>query len=74
LDAALHDAGIELCFAELKDPVKDKLRRFGLFTKIGESFFFPTIDAAVSSYLKTHAVDWVDMEGRRQPAKEDQRR
>ena len=23
--------GIELCFAEMKDPVKDKLKRFGLF-------------------------------------------
>src|ERR1700741_266055 len=53
LDSTLHDAGIELCFAELKDPVKDKLRRFGLFAQIGDSSFFPTIDAAVSSYLKT---------------------
>ena len=26
----LSRAGIELCFAELKDPVKDKLKRFGL--------------------------------------------
>jgi MFS superfamily sulfate permease-like transporter len=36
LHAALNEAGIELCFAELKDPVKDKLKRFGLFTHIGE--------------------------------------
>ena len=27
LDEHLDDAGIELCFAELKDPVKDKIRR-----------------------------------------------
>ena len=26
----LHEKGIEFCFAELKDPVKDKLKRFGL--------------------------------------------
>ena len=32
LDDTLHDAGIELCFAEMKDPVKDKLKRFGFFT------------------------------------------
>jgi MFS superfamily sulfate permease-like transporter len=51
LDEALDSRGIELCFAELKDPVKDKLKRFGLFTRFGESSFFPTIDAAVSSYL-----------------------
>jgi MFS superfamily sulfate permease-like transporter len=30
LDDTLHSAGIELCFAEMKDPVKDKLRRFEL--------------------------------------------
>src|SRR5215471_6014995 len=60
LDKALQEAGIELCFAELKDPVKDKLKRFGLFAQIGESYFFPTIGAAVSSYLKSHSVDWVD--------------
>ena len=35
LDQTLHEAGIELCFAELKDPVKDKLKRFGLFAQIG---------------------------------------
>ncbi|HEY0800728.1 MAG TPA: SulP family inorganic anion transporter, partial [Steroidobacteraceae bacterium] len=33
LDDTLHAAGIELCFAEMKDPVKDKLKRFGLFTR-----------------------------------------
>ena len=30
LDEALRAKGVELLFAELKDPVKDKLRRFGL--------------------------------------------
>ena len=60
LDETLHAAGIELCFAELKDPVKDKLRRFGLFARIGEQRFFPTIGAAVSRYLESHHVDWVD--------------
>jgi high affinity sulfate transporter 1 len=64
LDKALHGTGIELCFAELKDPVKDKLKRFGLVARIGESRFFPTIGAAVSSYLKSHNVHWVDGEDR----------
>jgi high affinity sulfate transporter 1 len=64
LDETLHTAGIELCFAELKDPVKDKLKRFGLFTRLGEETFFPTIGAAVNSYLKTHSVDWDDWEDR----------
>jgi MFS superfamily sulfate permease-like transporter len=62
LDQTLRAAGIELCFAELKDPVKDKLKRFELFARIGEASFFPTIGAAVSSYLESHAVEWVDWE------------
>lgn len=62
LDETLQAKGIELCFAELKDPVKDKLKRFGLFTKIGESYFFPTIGAAVSSFRQSHHVEWEDRE------------
>jgi high affinity sulfate transporter 1 len=64
LDDALHAAGIELYFAEMKDPVKDKLKRFGLFTRFGERTFFATLGEAVSAYLATHPVDWVDREDR----------
>ena len=46
----------------MKDPAKDKLKRFELFSRFGESAFFPTIGAAVSSYLDSHAVDWVHSE------------
>ena len=62
LDKTLQAAGIELCVAEMKDPVKDKLKRFGLSAQRGETAFFPTIDAAVSGYLQSHAVDWEDRE------------
>lgn len=64
LHKSLHGAGVELCFAELKDPVKDKFKRFGLFGQIGEGFFFPTLGAAVSCYLRSHPVDWVDWKDR----------
>jgi MFS superfamily sulfate permease-like transporter len=57
LDDTLHAAGIEMCFAEMKDPVKDKLKRFGLFTRLGEKTFFATIEEAVSSYLATFLVE-----------------
>jgi len=50
LDEMLRRSGTKLCFAELKDPVKDKLRRFGLFDKIGEQFFFATVGEAVDEY------------------------
>jgi high affinity sulfate transporter 1 len=62
LDQALQAQGIELCFAELKDPVKDKLKRFGLFAQLGENYFFPTIGVAVSHYLETNNVEWEDWE------------
>jgi high affinity sulfate transporter 1 len=60
LDETLHSAGTELCFAELKDPVKDKLKRFGLFVQIGEGYFFPTIEAAVRKYVQAQSIDWAD--------------
>ena len=62
LDRALRAAGVDLCFAEMKDPVKDKLKRFGLFTTLGEARFFATIGESVSSYLAAHAVPWADRE------------
>ncbi len=64
LDETLQAVGIELCFAEMKDPVKDKLKRFGLFARLGQETFFPTLGSAVSSYLKTHSVEWDDWEDR----------
>jgi high affinity sulfate transporter 1 len=61
---ALQDAGIKFIFAELKDPVKDKLKRFGLAAQLGEGAFFPTLGAAVNAYLDTHDVEYVDWEDR----------
>ena len=61
LDEMLDGQGIKLCFAELKDPVKDKLKRFGLYARLGEKDFFPTVGAAVSGYLEVHNdVEWED--------------
>ena len=64
LDKTLHEAGIELCFAEMKGPVKDKLKRFGLFARLGEQRFFATLGEAVSDYLESQSVAWVDWEDR----------
>jgi len=57
LDKVLHEAGAKLGFAEMKDPVKDKLKRFGLFDQLGEEFFFPTVGAAVNSYILSHNIN-----------------
>jgi MFS superfamily sulfate permease-like transporter len=53
----LRAAHIELRFAEMKDPVKDKLKRFGLFTRFGEQSFFATLDEAISTYHATHPAE-----------------
>jgi len=58
LEQTLRASRIELQFAEVKDPVKDKLKRFGLLDQIGTDAFHPTIGAAVDAYLAKHAVDW----------------
>jgi MFS superfamily sulfate permease-like transporter len=55
---SLIESGIELRFAEMKDPVKDKLKRFELFDRLGEANFYPTIGTAVHAYLEEHAVHW----------------
>ena len=64
LDDALRAAGIDLCFAEMKGPVNDKMERFGLFTWFGERKFFATLGEAVRAYFETHPVEWTDWEDR----------
>ena len=54
----LSYADIELHFAEMKDPVKDKLKRFELLDKLGSNIFHPTVGAAVDAYLEKYTVDW----------------
>ncbi|WP_267225439.1 SulP family inorganic anion transporter [Dyella silvae] len=52
LSQTLRDRGIALHFAEMKDPVRDKLRRFELTDIIGDESFHPTVGAAVDNYLQ----------------------
>lgn len=66
LDGKLKAAGVEMCFAELKDPVKDKLKRFELFGRFGEQRFFATIESAVDGYLEQYAIERADGADRRE--------
>lgn len=50
LDHELNAAGIHLIFAELKDPVRDKIERYGLLETIDFRHFFPTLEAAVEAF------------------------
>ena len=62
LDQALDAQGIELAFAEMKDPVKDRLQRFGLVESIGHERFYPTLGVAVRRFVEDHDVPWIDWE------------
>ena len=58
----LHDdlaaADVELHFAEVKDPVKDRLFRYGLIESIGPERFHPTVGTAVDAYVAETGVAW----------------
>lgn len=43
---------IALVFAEMKGPVKDRLRTYGLFEKIGADHFFPTVTDAIEHFTR----------------------
>ena len=60
LDEALNDQGISLVFAELKDPVREKIERYGLTRTINPNHFFPTIEAAVEAFRQQTGADWAD--------------
>jgi hypothetical protein len=51
LDLELNAADIHQVFAELKDPVKDKIIRYGLLDTIEQKHFYPTIEVAVNAFF-----------------------
>ena len=60
LDLELNAAGIHLAFAEVKDPVKDKIVRYGLLDTIDNRHFYPTIEVAIEAF---HAENHKDSKG-----------
>lgn len=58
LDSVLDAEGICLVFAEMKDPVRRKVERYGLAHKIEARHFFPTIGAAVAAFLQQTDSQW----------------
>jgi high affinity sulfate transporter 1 len=53
LDEWLNDRGISLVFAEMKDPVREKIQRYGLDRTIDPTHFYPTIRAAVEAFERS---------------------
>jgi high affinity sulfate transporter 1 len=68
----LRARGVELAFAELKDPMRDLLRRYGI-----EPRTYPTLGVAVADYVRDSGVEWHDWEdggeGNRTPTSAVQR-
>ena len=61
---SLDSHGVSLRFAELKDPTKDLLKRYGQFEALGAHAFFPTVGSAVDGYLAETGTPWEDWEDR----------
>jgi high affinity sulfate transporter 1 len=64
LDEELAAEGVDLRFAEMKGPVKDRLKRYALFERFGADHFYPTIGTAVDAYVDEAGIKWVDWEDR----------
>jgi MFS superfamily sulfate permease-like transporter len=62
LDQELSAQGISLVFAELKDPVRRKIERYGLARAIEPRHFFPTIGAAVAAFRDQTGARWTTAE------------
>jgi hypothetical protein len=60
LDDELAAGGIRLVFAEMKGPVKDRLRRYGLRERFVGRLGYTTLGTLVSDYVATNIVDWCD--------------
>jgi high affinity sulfate transporter 1 len=58
LNEALIDRGIRLVFAEMKDPVRTKVERYGLTRTIEPGRFFPTITQAIKAFQAATGADW----------------
>ncbi|MEU7580859.1 sulfate permease [Streptomyces sp. NPDC041068] len=58
LDETLQKRGIDLVFAELKDPVRGKVERYGLTRAFDAGRFFPTVESAVDAFRARSGARW----------------
>ncbi len=58
LDRMLDEQGTSLVFAELKDPVRRKIERYGLAGEIEPRHFFPTLTSAVTAFAEKTGAQW----------------
>jgi high affinity sulfate transporter 1 len=58
LDRLLDERGQALLFAELKDPVRRKIDRYGLTRTFEPWHFFPTVEAAADAWCAKTGATW----------------
>jgi high affinity sulfate transporter 1 len=58
LDLWLNERGVSLVFAEMKDPVREKIERYELTRTIDPAHFFRTLDEAVAEYVRQTDATW----------------
>ena len=58
LDEALNQRSINLVFAEMKDPVREKIETYGVTRTIDPAHFFPTVDEAVAAFRAQSDAEW----------------
>jgi high affinity sulfate transporter 1 len=58
LDEQLNERHVHLVFAELKDPVREKLRRYDLIGKLEAKHFFSTIHEATDAFQQETGAKW----------------
>ncbi len=58
LDQTLNTQHISLVFAELKDPVRRKIERYGLTRTIDPHHFYPTIESAITAFRHQTGAEW----------------
>jgi high affinity sulfate transporter 1 len=64
LDEALNAQGTSLVFADMKDPVREKIERYELTRTIDPAHFFPTVGAAVAAFREQFGADWAPAGGK----------
>jgi MFS superfamily sulfate permease-like transporter len=55
--------GVTFAFAELKGPVKDRLRSYGIYHRVGDRYFYSTLAHAIADYVEStdgDVSDWID--------------
>ena len=58
LDEALNARGVSLVFAEMKDPVRENIERYGLTRTIDPNHFYPTLESAIAAFQEQTGARW----------------